>query len=100
MVDINVEKRSAEISARTTGAWAALVYLHKMPGPHNVAIRGNTGFMHAWRWLADTTVYLFQFLSVSGVYLRAVLRSERRVGIALLAAGAMSFGGLIYTVVA
>jgi hypothetical protein len=100
MVDINVEKRSAEISARPTGTWDALVYLHKMPGPHNVSIRGNSTFMHAWRWLADATVYLLMFLSMSGVYLWTVIRSERRVGVALLAAGAVSFGGLVYAVIA
>ena len=100
MVDINLENRSAEISARTTGVWDALVYLHKMPGPHNVNIRGNSTFMHAWRWLADATVYLLLFLSMSGVYLWTVLRSERRAGAALLVAGAVSFGGLVYVVIA
>ena len=80
--------------------WDATVLLHKMPGPHNVAIRGNTTFMQVWRWLADATVYLLMFLSVSGVYLWAVLRSERRVGLALLAAGALSFAGLVYAVIA
>ena len=99
-VDLNVESRSAKIFTRTTGLADATVFLHKMPGPHNVAIRGNTGFMHAWRWLADATVYLLLFLSMSGVYLWAVLKSERRIGLFLLGAGAVSFGGIVYALVA
>mgnify|MGYP001562957115 CR=1 FL=1 len=99
-VDLNVEKRTAAISTRATGVWDATVFLHKMPGPHIVSIRGNSAYMQIWRWLADATVYLLLFLSISGVYLWAVLKAERRVGLALLAAGAASFGGLVYAVVA
>ncbi len=99
-VDLNVAQRTAAISIRTTGMWDATVYLHKMPGPHNVTTRGNTIFMIVWRWLADATVYLLLFLTISGVYLWAVLKTERRVGLALLAAGAVSFGGIVYALVA
>jgi len=52
--------------------------------------------MQAWRWLADTTAYLILFISVSGIYLWYVLRTERRVGFVLLFAGALSFLGLAY----
>jgi hypothetical protein len=48
------------------------------------------------RWFADGTVYLLFFLSVSGIYLWTVLRTERRVGIALIAVGAFSFFGIVY----
>lgn len=99
-VDLNVAARSATITQRTPGAWDATVYLHKMPGPHLVNIRGNSFFMVAWRWLADATVYLTLFLSLSGVYLWAALKAERRTGLAFLAAGALSFGGLVYALVA
>ena len=99
-VDLNVESRSAKLSTRTTGLADATVFLHKMPGPHNVAIRGNTAFMHAWRWLADATVYLLLFLSLSGVYLWAVLKSERQIGLFLFGAGAVSFGGIVYALIA
>jgi hypothetical protein len=70
-----------------------------MPGPHNANLRGNAAFIRAWRWIADATVYLLLFLTVSGVYLWAVLKTERRIGLALLAAGAVSFGGLIFALV-
>jgi len=55
-----------------------------MPGQHNAAIRGNVWFMRFWRWLADITVYLVLFISISGIYLWLVLRAERRIGLALL----------------
>ena len=95
-VDLNLETGSAVISQRATGLSSALVYLHKMPGPHNVAIRGNWVYTLIWKWLADATVYLALFISVSGIYLWAVLRAERRIGLALLTAGAFSFFGLVY----
>ena len=95
-VDLNLEARSATISQHNTGAWDALVYLHKMPGPHNVNIRGNWFYTRVWKWLADATVYLILFISISGVYLWTVLRAERRIGLALLAGGACSLAGIVY----
>ncbi len=72
-VDLNLDTRSAVVREHTTGAWSAMVYLHKMPGQHLANLRG--------------------------VYLWAVLRAERRVGLALIAAGAASFFGLVYAIV-
>lgn len=95
-VDLSLESRSAMISKRTTGIADALVYLHKMPGPHNANIRVNSAYMRVWRWLADATAYLILFISLSGIYLWAVLRAERRIGLVLLSAGAFSFFGIIY----
>lgn len=99
-VDLNLAGRTAAISTRTTGVWDGMVFLHKMPGPHNVAVRGNAFFMRAWRVCADATVYLTLFLTLSGVYLWTVLRAERRVGLVLLVTGATSLGGLVYALVA
>lgn len=98
-VDINLETQTAAVSTRTTGIWDALVTLHKAPGPHLVAIRMNWFPMRVWKWLADATVWLLLFLSVSGIYLWAVLRAERRIGLVLIAAGATSFFGVIYALV-
>jgi hypothetical protein len=95
-VELDLETRSAVIAERGNSVWSALVYLHKMPGQHNAALRGNWVYMRIWRWLADATVYLVLFISLSGIYLWAVLRAERRIGVALLGAGAFSFFGLIY----
>jgi hypothetical protein len=99
IVDVDLESGAATLSTRDTGLWDAMVYLHKMPGPHNVAIRGNAAFIGVWSYFADITVYLLMFLTASGVYLWAVLRNERGIGMTLLVAGALSFGGLIYAVV-
>lgn len=98
VVDLNLAQRTAAISERATGLVDAVVHLHKMPGPHNVAVRGNSTYVRIWRWLADITTYGLIFLTLSGLYLWAVLRAERRVGIALLCAGAFSFLGLVYAV--
>jgi len=97
-VDLNLETRSAIVTSRGESMWSAMVYLHKMPGQHLANLRGNWVFLRLWRWLADATVYLVLFLSISGIYLWAVLRAERRIGLALLAAGALSFFGLVYAI--
>ncbi len=77
-----------------------MVFLHKMPGPHNVSIRGNSLYLQVWRVLTDATVYAILFLTLSGVYLWVVLRAERRVGLLFLGAGAASLGSLVYALVA
>lgn len=98
-VDLNLETRSAVITQQSSGAWNALVYLHKMPGPHNVNVRMNWIYLRVWKWFADATVYLLLFISASGIYLWTVLRAERRIGLALIAGGAFSFFGIVYALV-
>ena len=98
-VTIDVAKRAATIEPRITGLADAFVMLHKSPGPHLVGIRMNWFFMRLWRWFADGTVYLVLFLSVSGLYLWYGLRTERRIGLCLLAAGVISFSGMVYVLV-
>ena len=98
-VDVDVAARTAIVKRRAMGLWESLSYLHKMPGPHNVAIRGNWVGIQVWRWFADTTIYLLLFLSISGVYMWWAIRAERSIGVALLVAGAVTFAGLIYAVI-
>jgi hypothetical protein len=95
-VSISIANREATIVTRETGLAEALVTLHKSPGQHGPGIRMNWFYMRAWRWLADATVYLILFTSVSGIYLWYVLRKERTVGLILLFAGALSFFGMAY----
>jgi len=95
-VTISIASREATIVTRETGLADALVSLHKSPGQHGPDIRMNWFCMRAWRWLADATVYLILFISVSGIYLWYVLRAERSVGCILLLAGALSFFGMAY----
>jgi hypothetical protein len=95
-VNISIASREATIVTRETGLAEALVTLHKSPGQHGPNIRMNWFFMKAWRWMADATVYLILFISVSGIYLWYVLRAERKVGFILLFAGTLTFFGMAY----
>jgi hypothetical protein len=95
-VDLDYGRRVATVSPRDTGLADALVYLHKSPGPHLALIRGNWVMTQVWRLLADASVYVVLFLSLSGIYLWTVLRAERTVGLVLIALGAMSFFGIAY----
>jgi hypothetical protein len=98
-VTIDVARREASVKEQTTGLADALVVLHKSPGPHLVGLRMNWPWMRLWFWLADATVYLVLFITVSGLYLWYILRSERKIGTVLLAAGAVSFFALVYALV-
>ena len=97
-VDVSLDERTATVTRRSMSLWESVSYLHKMPGPHNVAIRGNWVGTEMWRWLADATVYLLLFISLSGVYLWWAIKAERRIGTMLVAAGAVTFFGLIFAI--
>jgi hypothetical protein len=98
-VDVDLDARTATVKRRSMSLWESLSYLHKMPGPHNVAIRGNWIGTGIWRLFADATIYLLLFISLTGVYLWWAIKAERRIGVALLAAGAFTFVGLVYAVI-
>jgi hypothetical protein len=98
-VDVDLTARTAIVSERRTGALEAFAYLHKMPGPHNAAIRGNWRQTRLWRPFADVTVYLTLFITMTGLYLWWTLKAERTIGMTLLALGALTFSGLIYVVI-
>jgi hypothetical protein len=91
MVRADLTTGEVRLDRRVTGAWDAVVYLHKMPGPHNVAVRGNWVLTRIWAWLADATVALLLFVTASGIYLWLMLRGELQTGLVLLAGGALSF---------
>jgi len=97
-LDLDLSTRTATVTERRTGIGDAFLLLHKSPGPHLADIRMNWSPMIIWRLLADGTCYLLFFISISGIYLWFMLRSERRVGIALLVAGAVSFFGMVYAI--
>ena len=99
-LDLNLTTGRLQVERRNTGVQDALVYLHKSPGPHNAAVRGNWVYTRLWGGLADATVYMLLLISVTGVYLWAVLKAERKIGLVLLGAGALSFAGVIYAIVA
>ena len=95
-LELYPQTNTATIQQRKTGIGDALNYLHKSPGPHNAAIRGNWVYTWIWRWFADAAVYLLLFISASGIYLWAILKAERKVGLILIGAGAISFMGVVY----
>ena len=100
VVSLDYDQRMATVTSKPQSVGEAFVYLHKMPGPHNVDVRGNSRLMKAWKVLADATAYLLLFLTLSGIYLWAALRAERRIGMVLIGAGALSFFGLVYGIAA
>ena len=100
VVSLDYDQRTATVTSRRQSLGDALVYLHKMPGPHNVDVRGNSWLMRAWRVLSDATAYSFLFITISGIYLWVALRAERRIGLVLILAGAVTFCGLVYVIAA
>jgi hypothetical protein len=98
-VEVDLTRGVASVTPKQTGLWDAMVYLHKKPGPHNVALRGNWAFMRFWAWLADAAVYLLLVSTASGVYLWTVLRAERRTGLLFLGGGVLSFVLVVAAVV-
>ena len=98
-VRLDLRSRQAVVEVRNTGFSDALIYLHRSPGPHNVNVRGNWVYTRVWGWLADLTVALVLFLSVSGVYLWLFLKAERKLGIIFMIAGLLSCGAGIYAIV-
>jgi hypothetical protein len=98
-VNLSLGNGEATIETREAGLADALVTLHKSPGQHGPDIRMNWFYMKAWRWMADATVYLILFISVSGIYLWYVLRAERAAGLILLSAGALLFFGMAYALI-
>jgi hypothetical protein len=96
---VDLSSGVTEIARRKTGSWDAMVYMHKMPGPHNVAVRGNWVFTRIWAWLADATVYLLLFVTASGISLWLTLRAERKAGLLVLGTGALSFFVIVLAIV-
>jgi hypothetical protein len=95
-VDVDLSNRSALVSRRPTGVLESIAYLHKSPGPHNADLRGNWMWTRVWRWLADGTVYVLLFISATGLYLWFAIKAERRIGLILIGAGAVSFAAFLY----
>jgi hypothetical protein len=73
----------------------SVIFFHKMPGPHVVAMRGYSTAVALWRWLADASVLAIVFLAASGLYLWTALKAERTVGLVSLGAGAAVFLALV-----
>ena len=94
-IHINRHTDSLFITSELQGSLRAMNYLHKMPGPHNESIRGNTLFLGIWRFLADVVVYVLLFLTISGIFLWYFLKVERNLGLFALTLGVTFFAGLL-----
>jgi hypothetical protein len=99
-VSVDLSNGLATVERKESGVWDGLIYLHKMPGPHNANIRGNWVFTRIWGWLADGTVYVLLFLTASGIYLWTVLKADRRAGLIFFGAGMLSFMAILLAIVA
>lgn len=95
LIRINTLNDSVYITREKQGFIRAMSFLHKMPGPHNEKIRGNSVFMKFWRIQANFLVYVLLFLSISGVFLWYFLKIERNMGLFAIALGIFSFTGLL-----
>jgi hypothetical protein len=94
-ISVNTHNGMASVTETDLGALRGTAFMHYMPGPHNASIRGNSGFIKVWRYIADLTVYSILFLTISGIFLWFFIKSERKAGIYATAAGVLVLIGLI-----
>lgn len=94
-ISVNTTNDSVLITRKYEGALRSTAYLHAMPGPHNVNIRGNSAFLKIWRIVTDAVVYILLFLTVSGIFLWYILKAERIIGMYALALGVLFFVGIL-----
>lgn len=94
-IRVNTRTGMASIIRTDVGVLRGTSYMHSMPGPHNVAIRGNSGFIKVWRYLVDITVYSLLFLTISGVFLWYFLQPERKLGVFAAGIGIVVLIGLL-----
>ena len=92
-VEVNVRSQEATITESRQGLFGTIRYLHLNPGPHRQPQWIGT---KAWGWIVDATVYVTLLLTLSGIYLWAFVREERKAGIVVLGAGAVSFVAILY----
>jgi hypothetical protein len=94
-VEVDLKSSTATLRHQAEGMGAALVYLHKRPGPHLIQFRGNWIFMAIWARLADAVVYATIFVTATGLYLWWAFKAERGTGWVMLGAGLLTVGGLV-----
>lgn len=97
-VAVDLRAGTAVVERREEGLAAALIYLHKMPGPHNAQFRGNWLYMAWWSALADAVVYGILAVTLSGLYLWWRLRPQRGLGWLMLGMGALSATALVLAI--
>lgn len=68
-VRVNIVNGYVSIIRKEVGPLNATTFLHAMPGPHNASMRGNSGYIAAWRYIVDFFVYSLILLAFSGIIL-------------------------------
>lgn len=97
-INVDADKKIAVVERKRTGFLSALLYLHKSPGPHLAGFRGNWFYTKLWGWLADITVYLILSISISGIYIWSLSKSERKMGLILLGAGVLTLILILFAI--
>ena len=85
----------AYIHTEKVNFWKRLVWLHKMPGPHNANIRGNWINTKFWSSVVDFSVICLFLSSITGIILWYYLKNERIIGLSVLLIGFLSIVSLI-----
>jgi len=85
----------AYIHSEKTNIWKKMIWLHKMPGPHNANIRGNWIYTKIWKSLVDISVIFLLFSSITGITLWFYFKSERTIGLIALLIGFLSIASLV-----
>jgi hypothetical protein len=85
----------AYIHGEKTNFWKKLIWLHKMPGPHNANIRGNWIYTKTWGSLVDFFVIFLLFSSITGITLWYYFKNERTIGLIALLIGFLSIVSLV-----
>ena len=94
-IKADLKSGMAYIHSEQTSLWKKLVWLHKMPGPHNANIRGNWVYTKIWASLADLFVICLLISSVAGIVLWYHIKEERILGLIALFIGFISIVLLI-----
>ena len=85
----------AYINSEKVNFWKKLVWLHKMPGPHNANIRGNWIFTRFWSSVVDFSVICLFLSSITGTILWYNVKNERNIGLIALLIGFLSIVSLV-----
>jgi len=90
IVVVDLRTNTAEIQRQRRDFAGLLYYLHFNPGPHKA--RGiNWFFSKLWGWSMDAFVCMLLFLTISGVYMWALIKAERKAGLGMLGGGGVAF---------
>lgn len=85
----------AYIHSERVSLWKKLIWLHKMPGPHNENIRGNWVYTKFWASVVDLSVICLFFTTITGFILWFYYKNERVIGMISLIIGILSIVSLV-----